>query len=139
MPKMAWPFFFFQAEDGIRDYKVTGVQTCALPISTLAGGLGYFEYTVSATTQTTSAASPATGDFTLGLPSREAGGTAGKVVISTLLDLDLPTGAVVTPVPSNRAGVPAGTLLEDFDTDFDGNGKVDLSDGRNGQLNDTFG
>src|SRR5256885_10638791 len=25
--------FFFQAEDGIRDYKVTGVQTCALPIS----------------------------------------------------------------------------------------------------------
>src|SRR5256885_11754496 len=27
--------FFFQAEDGIRDYKVTGVQTCALPISGL--------------------------------------------------------------------------------------------------------
>src|SRR5256885_16732497 len=25
--------FFLQAEDGIRDYKVTGVQTCALPIS----------------------------------------------------------------------------------------------------------
>src|SRR5205807_7084451 len=25
-------FFFFQAEDGIRDYKVTGVKTCALPI-----------------------------------------------------------------------------------------------------------
>src|SRR5687767_15474837 len=28
-------FFFFQAEDGIRDKLVTGVQTCALPISTL--------------------------------------------------------------------------------------------------------
>src|SRR5256885_13645379 len=28
--------FFFQAEDGIRDYKVTGVQTCALPISSNA-------------------------------------------------------------------------------------------------------
>src|SRR5262249_59442057 len=27
-------FFFFQAEDGIRDWSVTGVQTCALPIST---------------------------------------------------------------------------------------------------------
>src|SRR3712207_2042567 len=27
-------FFFFQAEDGIRDIGVTGVQTCALPIST---------------------------------------------------------------------------------------------------------
>src|SRR5256885_5918044 len=30
--------FFFQAEDGIRDYKVTGVQTCALPISAKATG-----------------------------------------------------------------------------------------------------
>src|SRR5256885_13176468 len=28
-----WHVFFFQAEDGIRYYKVTGVQTCALPIS----------------------------------------------------------------------------------------------------------
>src|SRR5438093_9676547 len=30
----AWrqTFFFFQAEDGIRDWSVTGVQTCALPI-----------------------------------------------------------------------------------------------------------
>ena len=27
--------FFFQAEDGIRDWSVTGVQTCALPISSL--------------------------------------------------------------------------------------------------------
>src|SRR2546430_13652110 len=39
-PKLAYPvqrcsrvvFFFFQAEDGIRDLTVTGVQTCALPI-----------------------------------------------------------------------------------------------------------
>ena len=28
-------FFFFQAEDGIRDWSVTGVQTCALPIYSL--------------------------------------------------------------------------------------------------------
>src|SRR5438876_11947455 len=28
-------FFFFQAEDGIRDGRVTGVQTCALPISSI--------------------------------------------------------------------------------------------------------
>src|SRR5256885_8621551 len=34
-------FFFFQAEDGIRDYKVTGVQTCALPIS-VGDNLGYW-------------------------------------------------------------------------------------------------
>src|SRR5207302_8251811 len=31
-------FFFFQAEDGIRDFHVTGVQTCALPISGLKAG-----------------------------------------------------------------------------------------------------
>src|SRR5690348_4918183 len=40
--------FFFQAEDGIRDGRVTGVQTCALPISAIAhqkylalGGRGF--------------------------------------------------------------------------------------------------
>src|SRR3712207_9210254 len=35
-------FFFFQAEDGIRDIGVTGVQTCALPISVdhLLDGVG---------------------------------------------------------------------------------------------------
>src|SRR5256885_12393253 len=34
-------FFFFQAEDGIRDYKVTGVQTCALPIWTGIVRIGF--------------------------------------------------------------------------------------------------
>src|SRR2546421_2922406 len=38
-------FFFFQAEDGIRDLIVTGVQTCALPISYAgAFALGFVEY-----------------------------------------------------------------------------------------------
>src|SRR6266487_5457529 len=32
-------FFFFQAEDGIRDGRVTGVQTCALPISCLTSSI----------------------------------------------------------------------------------------------------
>src|SRR5476651_2791383 len=32
-------FFFFQAEDGIRDIGVTGVQTCALPISSRSPAL----------------------------------------------------------------------------------------------------
>src|SRR2546429_5170758 len=42
-------FFFFQAEDGIRDVAVTGVQTCALPISfrdgktILSAGFGVFD------------------------------------------------------------------------------------------------
>src|SRR5438046_6323783 len=39
-------FFFFQAEDGIRDWSVTGVQTCALPIlrrvvETVGGGVRF--------------------------------------------------------------------------------------------------
>src|SRR5260370_27401187 len=33
-----WELFFFQAEDGIRDSSVTGVQTCALPISVAGPG-----------------------------------------------------------------------------------------------------
>src|SRR5258706_8835865 len=33
MSNVFFCFFFFQAEDGIRDWSVTGVQTCALPIS----------------------------------------------------------------------------------------------------------
>src|SRR2546430_9485685 len=36
-------FFFFQAEDGIRDLTVTGVQTCALPISALDGPMTNLE------------------------------------------------------------------------------------------------
>src|SRR5438552_14855285 len=34
-------FFFFQAEDGIRDDLVTGVQTCALPISSVGQNAQY--------------------------------------------------------------------------------------------------
>src|SRR5699024_12000801 len=36
-------FFFFQAEDGIRDRNVTGVQTCALPIYKLNFDLLYIK------------------------------------------------------------------------------------------------
>src|SRR3712207_2935870 len=36
-------FFFFQAEDGIRDIGVTGVQTCALPISEAASLAGHLK------------------------------------------------------------------------------------------------
>src|SRR5256885_10738670 len=42
---MRYFFFFFQAEDGIRVYKVTGVQTCALPIFIAIGtvlAFGFF-------------------------------------------------------------------------------------------------
>src|SRR5690606_40010637 len=39
-------FFFFQAEDGIRDFHVTGVQTCALPICVRFRRLQPFTYQV---------------------------------------------------------------------------------------------
>src|SRR5439155_10878934 len=39
-------FFFFQAEDGIRDGHVTGVQTCALPISFYAAMKEWGKYTL---------------------------------------------------------------------------------------------
>src|SRR5690349_21000639 len=46
-------FFFFQAEDGIRDLYVTGVQTCALPISWyLTGDRNAEIYTTSAVFKT---------------------------------------------------------------------------------------
>src|SRR3712207_7275067 len=48
-PSLTFLFFFFQAEDGIRDIGVTGVQTCALPI--FGVGLlyrhGYFSQSLS--------------------------------------------------------------------------------------------
>src|SRR5438093_12608006 len=40
MAGVACCLFFFQAEDGIRDWSVTGVQTCALPISLAARWIG---------------------------------------------------------------------------------------------------
>src|SRR2546430_5331999 len=51
-------FFFFQAEDGIRDLTVTGVQTCALPIS--MGGCAGAMTLGSTTTATTPATSTPT-------------------------------------------------------------------------------
>src|SRR5256885_4595774 len=53
-------FFFFQAEDGIRDYKVTGVQTCALPISQWTA-----EFVGSGVTSLHPAATPITHGATL--------------------------------------------------------------------------
>src|SRR5690606_41000141 len=45
--------FFFQAEDGIRDFHVTGVQTCALPISEATAGPRGLPRKVTTTDNTT--------------------------------------------------------------------------------------
>src|SRR2546426_6992875 len=54
-------FFFFQAEDGIRDYKVTGVQTCALPISISAANLKAGRFSALAKNKTLLAIGPGLG------------------------------------------------------------------------------
>src|SRR6266513_4440694 len=68
-------FFFFQAEDGIRDRNVTGVQTCALPISliTHAGAQSGIQVALR----------PLGARALLGLPAGE------------LAELDLPAEAVL--------------------------------------------
>ena len=49
--KWVWCFFFFfQAEDGIRDRLVTGVQTCALPIFDMVDENRVFALTIDAST-----------------------------------------------------------------------------------------
>src|SRR5882762_82933 len=53
-------FFFFQAEDGIRDSSVTGVQTCALPIwGTASGGAVFRSTDFGAAFTNVTAATPA--------------------------------------------------------------------------------
>src|SRR2546427_6164704 len=46
---LSFLFFFFQAEDGIRDLTVTGVQTCALPISNSMSAMVFSSTTTNAT------------------------------------------------------------------------------------------
>src|SRR5256885_12724559 len=70
-------FFFFQAEDGIRDYKVTGVQTCALPIfaqgvrAPLGGAADLVERAAEAAGAAAAAAGNAVSGRGEGIPQRE--------------------------------------------------------------------
>src|SRR5437870_11434654 len=79
-------FFFFQAEDGIRDGHVTGVQTCALPIFTV--GLG-----------------GAPGSASLAFP----GGNGGDTLIPEILDA---SGNVLALAHGGSGGLftPCGPL-----------------------------
>src|SRR3712207_4450598 len=76
-------FFFFQAEDGIRDIGVTGVQTCALPILTVMRPPGNTkpEFTIAARTRsrasrTALSASPTT--VNAGRPERTSASTSTR-------------------------------------------------------------
>src|SRR5712672_3891546 len=60
-------FFFFQAEDGIRDKLVTGVQTCALPISpgTVTGTLAAKDVGSQAVTTAVTVTGTGSGNYTV--------------------------------------------------------------------------
>src|SRR5690606_39807688 len=67
-------FFFFQAEDGIRDFHVTGVQTCALPILATLSTSSQWKSSHAVRTASTSASSTAAyGSSTTSMPSMGPG------------------------------------------------------------------
>jgi hypothetical protein len=107
-----------------------------------------FRFRVSANTQSLPAPPPADqtkigesakGDFSLNVTSREALGTNSATNIRIVLDANAPPPDQIVRVPSPGPGLPTGTLFENFDIDRDGIGGVNLSDGRGGIANDTFG
>src|SRR5699024_11527492 len=71
-------FFFFQAEDGIRDRNVTGVQTCALPLSSSAMPNGLSSSTSPAGSSDSSSPPPPVAQEDSVTPS----GTAAAVYIA---------------------------------------------------------
>src|SRR5438270_112335 len=93
-------FFFFQAEDGIRDLTVTGVQTCALPISfdkveVLMGDTG--------TSCNQGGASGSTGVSNGGRPLRNAAAEARRLLLEN--------GSKRLGVPAEQLRVEDGTIL----------------------------
>jgi hypothetical protein len=112
--------------------------------ATLGNPTGRFEYIMSTTASTTNPSNPARGDFLLSVVSAQVVGTTTPVPISTVIDLDLPTGGL--PAKIDPDGIPGnsddGIWFEDFDTERDGTPGISLSNlpfGTPGILNDTQG
>ena len=86
-------FFFFQAEDGIRDALVTGVQTCALPICTIdaagSGGTAPYTFNWSSGATSSSIAGLTAGNYTVTVT--DANGCTDQASIS----ITQPASAVV--------------------------------------------
>src|SRR5699024_11635285 len=74
-------FFFFQAEDGIRDRNVTGVQTCALPILSQA-----INYSLVDKARATDFALQDRSTISLLMPMSEAHATLRQSLIPHLID-----------------------------------------------------
>src|SRR3989454_2576391 len=109
-------FFFFQAEDGIRDYKVTGVQTCALPICLALPRAGVGVGALAAHRQAAAVA-----DAAVGADVHEALDVHRDLAPQVALDLQLalddlahPRRLLVRPRLDPFVAVDVG-LLEDVD------------------------
>src|SRR5215469_14558925 len=119
-------FFFFQAEDGIRDLYVTGVQTCALPISLLGnnanllnqGGVSWLgdggELVVVPGFPVSAAAAELTARRSAGIASghRAPPGRQSLIIVKTSSD-DLSARRIVVPDPYEETfGVISGDLSQ---------------------------
>src|SRR5205085_3889720 len=73
--------FFFQAEDGIRDLTVTGVQTCALPISVVstATAEGFYPAPAAVAVDTTGAGDALAAGYLVGGPERAMQAAASAI------------------------------------------------------------
>src|SRR2546422_8211293 len=94
-------FFFFQAEDGIRDVAVTGVQTCALPISATETG-EVLRLETAGGHVTWRRRLPGGGAARAG-PVPAAGGLAVATTADTLYLLDRATGEIRSRLPTPGA------------------------------------
>src|SRR2546426_4227915 len=139
-------FFFFQAEDGIRDYKVTGVQTCALPIPPVANAgpdfvgnedttvsfdgsrstdnVGIASYTwtfMDGSMQTLSGMAASyvfatPGTYVVTLTVRDADGNVGTDSL-TVTVRDVTSPAITVSSPSEGASVPGSVVIVASATD----------------------
>src|SRR5690606_6915870 len=104
-------FFFFQAEDGIRDFHVTGVQTCALPIS----------YNKS------SGMDEGGGEMSYRTAIAAASAVAfGLVSLAAQAAAEIPVGHLATYTgPTSDVGQPYGKGIEDAIEYINRNGGID--------------
>src|SRR5712675_161362 len=99
-------FFFFQAEDGIRDVAVTGVQTCALPIShSSAVSRSRVRRTVEASTAAQSLR------WARATASRTSAGTPGRSAEAVTSDMST---TWISAVVDQRDDLDAGVVVLDL-------------------------
>src|SRR3989449_1176084 len=91
-------FFFFQAEDGIRDVAVTGVQTCALPISSMTVPLDW-----------ANGVCPPSGQVKTSVPLSVVNTT--MVLLSTPMSLSF---FITMPMSSSSCAMPASWMVQLF-------------------------